>query len=169
MSFLVLCCIVWLSVGRPKHARVMAGSAEGDLFVGEAAKDMRGILSLAYPTKSHSETAAQTSSLRSHYRNATTQAKLTSSMSLVLLWVLMCLLMLAGCLARHGVTMDWEDMHVIPLNSSRLDDCYTESSRVESSRLACGGLIRADLICLGWFCCGLCCSMCGLILTASCQ
>jgi len=36
-------------VGRPKHMRVMAGAAEGDTFVGSAAEDLRGILTLKYP------------------------------------------------------------------------------------------------------------------------
>jgi len=38
-------------VGRPKHLRVMAGAAEGDVFVGDKAKELRGILKLSYPTK----------------------------------------------------------------------------------------------------------------------
>lgn len=36
-------------VGRPKHTRVMAGAAEGDLFVGSKAEGLRGILTLKYP------------------------------------------------------------------------------------------------------------------------
>jgi len=38
-------------VGKPKHMKVMAGGAEGDIFCGEKAKDLRGILKLNYPTK----------------------------------------------------------------------------------------------------------------------
>ena len=41
----------------------MAGAAEGEVFVGDAAKELRGLLKLNYPTK-------------------------------------------------HGITTDWEDMHV---------------------------------------------------------
>jgi len=38
-------------VGRPKHVKVMAtGAGEGDLFVGDRAREMRGILKLSYPT-----------------------------------------------------------------------------------------------------------------------
>jgi centractin len=36
-------------VGRPKHKRVMAGAAEGDVFIGNKAEEMRGILTLKYP------------------------------------------------------------------------------------------------------------------------
>lgn len=39
-------------VGRPKHLRVMAGAAEGDIFVGNKASDLRGILKLNYPSRS---------------------------------------------------------------------------------------------------------------------
>jgi len=38
-------------VGRPKHLRVMAGAAEGDIFVGHKAEDLRGILKLNYPSR----------------------------------------------------------------------------------------------------------------------
>jgi centractin len=38
-------------VGKPKHMKVMAGGAEGDIFCGDKAKDLRGILKLNYPTK----------------------------------------------------------------------------------------------------------------------
>src|SRR4051812_32667155 len=39
-------------VGRPKHVKVMAtGAAEGELFVGDRAREMRGILKLSYPTQ----------------------------------------------------------------------------------------------------------------------
>ena len=48
----------------------MAGAAEGDVFVGDAAKELRGLLKLNYPTK-------------------------------------------------HGITTDWEDMHVRPARSAQ--------------------------------------------------
>ncbi|CDJ38972.1 actin, putative [Eimeria tenella] len=38
-------------VGRPKHKRVMAGAAEGDVFVGPKAEAMRGLLRLRYPMR----------------------------------------------------------------------------------------------------------------------
>jgi centractin len=38
-------------VGKPKHMKVMAGGAEGDIFCGDKAKEYRGILKLNYPTK----------------------------------------------------------------------------------------------------------------------
>lgn len=38
-----------VSIGRPKHVRVMAGALEGDLFVGPKAEEHRGLLSLRYP------------------------------------------------------------------------------------------------------------------------
>lgn len=36
-------------VGRPKHSRVMAGATEGDVFIGEKAEKLRGVLTLKYP------------------------------------------------------------------------------------------------------------------------
>lgn len=36
-------------VGRPKYIRVMAGSLEGDTFIGRSAEQHRGLLSLKYP------------------------------------------------------------------------------------------------------------------------
>lgn len=36
-------------VGRPKHTRVMAGAAEGDIFIGSKTEHLRGILTLKYP------------------------------------------------------------------------------------------------------------------------
>ena len=42
-------CIFPSIVGRPKHARVMAGAVEGDTFIGNRAQDLRGILSISYP------------------------------------------------------------------------------------------------------------------------
>ncbi|KAK9460894.1 actin family [Lipomyces oligophaga] len=36
-------------VGRPKHARVMAGALEDDIFIGQQAQDHRGLLKLKYP------------------------------------------------------------------------------------------------------------------------
>eukprot|EP00929_Paragymnodinium_shiwhaense_P122502 TRINITY_DN95307_c0_g1_i1.p1 TRINITY_DN95307_c0_g1~~TRINITY_DN95307_c0_g1_i1.p1 ORF type:complete len:382 (-),score=64.84 TRINITY_DN95307_c0_g1_i1:113-1258(-) len=38
-------------VGRPRHLRVMAGATEGDIFIGDKAHDLRGILSLKYPMR----------------------------------------------------------------------------------------------------------------------
>jgi hypothetical protein len=38
-------------VGRAKHVRVMAGATEGEVFVGEQARALRGILKLNYPIK----------------------------------------------------------------------------------------------------------------------
>jgi len=38
-------------VGRPKHMKAMAGGVDGDVFCGDKAKDLRGILKLNYPTK----------------------------------------------------------------------------------------------------------------------
>ena len=35
-------------LGRPKHARCMAGSSEGDFFVGESAVSLRGLLACRY-------------------------------------------------------------------------------------------------------------------------
>lgn len=41
-----------VSVGRPKHLKVMAtGAGEGELFVGDKAREMRGILKLSYPNR----------------------------------------------------------------------------------------------------------------------
>eukprot|EP01066_Platyproteum_vivax_P008594 Platyproteum_vivax@DN3630_c0_g1_i1.p1 len=42
-------CVFPSFVGRPKHKRVMAGAAEGDVFVGSRAQELRGLLSLRYP------------------------------------------------------------------------------------------------------------------------
>lgn len=36
-------------VGRPKHVRVMAGSIEGDLFIGKKAQELKGLLKINYP------------------------------------------------------------------------------------------------------------------------
>ncbi|TIB44273.1 hypothetical protein E3P81_03565 [Wallemia ichthyophaga] len=36
-------------VGRPKHARVMAGSLEGEQFIGRKAQELRGLLKIKYP------------------------------------------------------------------------------------------------------------------------
>lgn len=36
-------------VGRPKHLRVLAGSLEGDVFIGPKAQDLRGLLKIKYP------------------------------------------------------------------------------------------------------------------------
>lgn len=37
------------SVGRPKHVRVMAGSIEGDMFIGKKAQELKGLLKINYP------------------------------------------------------------------------------------------------------------------------
>lgn len=36
-------------VGRPKHPRVLAGSIEGDTFIGPRAQELRGLLKIKYP------------------------------------------------------------------------------------------------------------------------
>lgn len=36
-------------VGRPKHLRVLAGSLEGDVFIGPKAQEIRGLLKIKYP------------------------------------------------------------------------------------------------------------------------
>lgn len=36
-------------VGRPKHPRVMAGGLEGDVFIGQKAQELRGLLKIRYP------------------------------------------------------------------------------------------------------------------------
>ena len=36
-------------VGRPKHTRVLAGALEGDVFIGQKAQDLRGLLKIKYP------------------------------------------------------------------------------------------------------------------------
>lgn len=41
--------ILFSSIGRPKHIRVMAGALEGDVFVGPRAEEHRGLLSIRYP------------------------------------------------------------------------------------------------------------------------
>ncbi|KAF9416637.1 hypothetical protein HW555_006067 [Spodoptera exigua] len=40
---------IFLTIGRPKHVRVMAGALEGELFVGPRAEEHRGLLSIKYP------------------------------------------------------------------------------------------------------------------------
>ena len=44
-------CVFWfrVSVGRPKHIRVMAGALEGDVFIGRRAQEFRGLLKIKYP------------------------------------------------------------------------------------------------------------------------
>jgi len=42
-------CVFPAYVGRPKHRRVMAGAAEGDVFVGTKAEELRGLLTLKHP------------------------------------------------------------------------------------------------------------------------
>lgn len=36
-------------VGRTKHPRVLAGSLDGDTFVGQRAQELRGLLKIRYP------------------------------------------------------------------------------------------------------------------------
>ncbi|KAK2733148.1 Actin-like protein [Myotisia sp. PD_48] len=36
-------------VGRPKHPRVLAGALEGDVFIGQRAQELRGLLRIKYP------------------------------------------------------------------------------------------------------------------------
>ena len=36
-------------VGRPKHIRAMAGALEGEVFIGQKAADLRGLLKINYP------------------------------------------------------------------------------------------------------------------------
>ncbi|KAH9810812.1 actin family [Melampsora americana] len=36
-------------VGRPKHVRVMAGSIEGEMFIGKKAQELKGLLKINYP------------------------------------------------------------------------------------------------------------------------
>ncbi|KAI9851240.1 MAG: Actin-like protein [Thelocarpon superellum] len=36
-------------VGRPKHPRVLAGALEGDIFIGQRAQELRGLLKIRYP------------------------------------------------------------------------------------------------------------------------
>jgi centractin len=36
-------------VGRAKHLRVLAGSLEGDVFIGRRAEELRGLLRIKYP------------------------------------------------------------------------------------------------------------------------
>lgn len=36
-------------VGRPKHLRVLAGALEGEVFIGQKAADVRGLLKIRYP------------------------------------------------------------------------------------------------------------------------
>ncbi|EGD94830.1 actin [Trichophyton tonsurans CBS 112818] len=36
-------------VGRPKHPRVLAGALEGDVFIGQRAQELRGLLKIRYP------------------------------------------------------------------------------------------------------------------------
>ena len=44
-------CVFPNYVGRPKHERVMAGAAEGDIFIGDSAETLRGLLTCKYPVK----------------------------------------------------------------------------------------------------------------------
>lgn len=44
-----LVSLMFSSIGRPKHLKVMAGALEGDIFVGPVAEEHRGLLTLCYP------------------------------------------------------------------------------------------------------------------------
>ncbi|CAD7929153.1 unnamed protein product [Amoebophrya sp. A120] len=44
-------CVFSNYVGRPKHERVMAGAAEGEVFIGESAEHLRGLLTCNYPVE----------------------------------------------------------------------------------------------------------------------
>lgn len=41
--------LLFYSIGRPKHVRVMAGALEGDTFIGPKAEEHRGLLYIKYP------------------------------------------------------------------------------------------------------------------------
>lgn len=47
----LLCVCVCRSIGRPKHVKVMAGAVEGSIFVGERARDLKGLLRLQHATQ----------------------------------------------------------------------------------------------------------------------
>jgi len=36
-------------VGRPKHIRALAGALEGDVFIGQKAQELRGLMKINYP------------------------------------------------------------------------------------------------------------------------
>ncbi|CAH7685037.1 actin family [Phakopsora pachyrhizi] len=42
-------CFFSSYVGRPKHIRVMAGSIEGDIFIGRKAQELKGLLKINHP------------------------------------------------------------------------------------------------------------------------
>lgn len=42
-------CVFPSFVGRPKHLRVLAGALEGDVFIGDRAQELRGLLKIKYP------------------------------------------------------------------------------------------------------------------------
>ncbi|KAI5805870.1 actin family [Geopyxis carbonaria] len=42
-------CFFSSFVGRPKHTRVLAGALEGDVFIGQRAQELRGLLKIKYP------------------------------------------------------------------------------------------------------------------------
>ena len=41
--------LAFVSVGRPKHTRIMAGAVDGDVFIGSKAQELRGLLKIRYP------------------------------------------------------------------------------------------------------------------------
>eukprot|EP00392_Amoebophrya_sp_AT5.2_P014326 g14475.t1 len=44
-------CVFPNYVGRPKHERAMAGAAEGEIFIGDSATHLRGLLTCNYPVQ----------------------------------------------------------------------------------------------------------------------
>lgn len=45
----IVILLTLLSVGRPKHPRVMAGAIQDNLFIGRRAQEFRGLLKIKYP------------------------------------------------------------------------------------------------------------------------
>lgn len=48
-TFTIVSQLTLLSVGRPKHPRVMAGAIQDNLFIGRRAQEFRGLLKIKYP------------------------------------------------------------------------------------------------------------------------
>lgn len=48
-SLVAMASRLTVSVGRPKHQRVMAGGLEDKLFIGKRAQEYRGLLKIQYP------------------------------------------------------------------------------------------------------------------------
>lgn len=49
LTFTIVSQLTLLSVGRPKHLRVMAGAIQDNLFIGRRAQEFRGLLKIKYP------------------------------------------------------------------------------------------------------------------------